>query len=162
MYQYDKNEDALLLGIFFKNPPGRLLRRQITYPLKVFPDFQTWQRFVKHEENGARIDFNDLYDIESSKAGLLRSNTKYSFPCDNSIIRVQKHVIANKRFGSSLIIKDNLVFGIKETADKFKEKQSMSDEELMSREAWAQTDRKCAFWLEFENGTKMLVEMQDH
>ena len=31
----------------------------------------------------------------------------------------------------------------------------------MSREAWAQTDRKCVFWLEFENGTKLLVEMQD-
>lgn len=26
-YQYYPNDDALLLGVYFKNPPGRLLRR---------------------------------------------------------------------------------------------------------------------------------------
>jgi hypothetical protein len=35
---YDK-EDALLIALNFKNPPGRLLRRQWTYPFKVMPDF---------------------------------------------------------------------------------------------------------------------------
>lgn len=43
---YDQREDALLLGVYYKNPPGRLLRRQTTYPLKVFPDFHTWRRFL--------------------------------------------------------------------------------------------------------------------
>jgi len=50
VYQYDKNEDALLLGVYFKNPPGRLLRRQTTYPLKVFPDFHVWRKLIKQEE----------------------------------------------------------------------------------------------------------------
>jgi len=27
VHHYDTNEDALLLGIYHKNPPGRLLRR---------------------------------------------------------------------------------------------------------------------------------------
>jgi hypothetical protein len=35
---YDK-EDALLVALNFKNPPGRLLRRQWTAPVKVLPDF---------------------------------------------------------------------------------------------------------------------------
>ena len=39
---YDK-EDALLLALNFKNPPGRLLRRQWTYPVKTMPDIATWR-----------------------------------------------------------------------------------------------------------------------
>lgn len=91
----------------------------------------------------------------------MRTNSKYCFPSDNSIIRIDKHVIGNRRFGTSLVIKDNLAFGIKEAQDKFKAKSSLTEEELLSREAWALTDRKCLFWLEFENGVKLLVEMQD-
>ena len=32
---------------------------------------------------------------------------------------------------------------------------------MLSREAWAQSNRNCVFWLEFENNVKLLVEMQD-
>jgi hypothetical protein len=32
---------------------------------------------------------------------------------------------------------------------------------VLSREAWAQSNRNCVFWLEFENNVKLLVEMQD-
>lgn len=48
--QYFDKEDALLLALNFKNPPGRLLRRQWTYPLKTMPDISTWRQFVKDEE----------------------------------------------------------------------------------------------------------------
>lgn len=41
-HYFDK-EDALLLALNFKNPPGRLLRRQWTYPLKSMPDIMTWR-----------------------------------------------------------------------------------------------------------------------
>ncbi len=107
------------------------------------------------------LDFKSLYDIESSKAGLLRTNSKYCFPCDNSIIRIDKHVIGGRRLGTSLVVKDNLAFGIRESTDKFKAKSGLTEESILSREAWAETDRKCVFWLEFENGLKMLVEMQE-
>jgi len=88
-------------------------------------------------------------------------NSKYCFPCDNSLIRIDKLMIGNRRLGSSLVVKDNLVFGIKESNDKIKSKLGMFEDEILNREAWAQSDRRCTFWLEFENGTKLLVEMAD-
>lgn len=60
--------------------------------------------------------------------------------------------------GQSVIIKDNLTFGVKECYDKFKNKIG-GEEDLTSMEAWVSTDRRCDLWLEFENGVKFLVEM---
>ena len=98
--------------------------------------------------------------------GVIRTNTKYSYPCDNSLIRVEKLLIGGRRLGSSLILKDNLAFGIRERADNFKSKTSMEEDEILrNRELWSGKDmesrRRCDFWLEFENGVKMLVEMAD-
>ncbi len=84
-------------------------------------------------------EFNQMYDIESGTSGLMRTNSKYSFPCDNSIIRVDKHIIGGRRFGTSLIIKDNLAFGIRETTQAFASKSTIMEEEILSREAWATT-----------------------
>jgi len=66
---YDK-EDALLVALNFKNPPGRLLRRQWSYPMKVMPDFSEWRDSVK---TGETTLHEPLYDIESHKVGLLRT-----------------------------------------------------------------------------------------
>jgi hypothetical protein len=63
--------------------------------------------------------------------------------------------------GSSLIIKDNLSFGVREKVERFMEKGG-EEEIFLNRESWATTDRRCEFWMNFENGTKLLVEMQDH
>ena len=162
-YSYYPSEDALLLALYFKNPPGRLLRKQWSYPLKTLPDFQTWRAFVK--QDGCPFDSGDLLDIDPTKVGVIRTNTKYSFPCDNSLIRVEKHVVGGRRIGASLIIKDNLTFGVRERPDSFKAKVSIEEDELLrNREAWFAKgvhDRRCDFWLEFENGVKMLVEMAD-
>jgi hypothetical protein len=62
------------------------------------------------------------------------------------------------------VVKDNLVFGVRERPESFAQKLSIEEDELLrNREAWfAQAhDRRCDFWLEFENGVKMLVEMVD-
>ena len=37
--EYFKLDDGLLVSIFFKNPPGRLLRRQWSHQVRVMPDF---------------------------------------------------------------------------------------------------------------------------
>lgn len=76
-------------------------------------------------------------DVDSSKVGLVRTNSKYCFPCDNSVIRIDKHVIGNRRFGSSLVVKDNFAFGIKENIEKFKTKAGFFEDEILSREAFA-------------------------
>ncbi len=105
-----------------------------------------------------------MIDIETSKVGVIRTNTKYSYPCDNSLIRSEKHLIGGRRIGASLIVKDNLVFGVRERPEAFKSKNSIEEDELLrNREAWFADshDRRCDFWLEFENGVKMLVEMVD-
>ena len=108
---YFDKEDALLLALNYKNPPGRLLRRQWSQPIKVVPDVATWRRYVKEE--GMQVA-NPCYHIPQHRVGLIRSNQKFSFPCDNSVIRVDKNQVGARRFGASVIIKDNLVFGIKE------------------------------------------------
>jgi len=99
-------------------------------------------------------------DIEFAKVGMIRTNSKYSFPCDNSLIRAEKHLIGGRRVGASLIVKDNLVFGIRERINTVKGGPE-EDEVLRNREAWASVDQRCEFWLEFENGIKLLIEMQD-
>lgn len=44
---YDK-EDALILALNYKNPQGRILRRQWTCRLKGIPSYQDW-RIIKEE-----------------------------------------------------------------------------------------------------------------
>ena len=76
-----------------------------------------------------------MYEIDPTKVGIIKANSKYCFPCDNSIIRIDKYEIGNRRVGSSMIIKDNLTFGIRESEEKFKEKAG-GEEELVNMEAW--------------------------
>ena len=99
MTEYFKMGDGLLVSIFYKNPPGRLLRRQWTPPIRSMPDFSEWKKYVKEQE--AKVDRARLLDIPPDKAGLIRVNTKFCFPSDNSIIRVDKYNIGQRRLGES-------------------------------------------------------------
>jgi hypothetical protein len=74
------------------------------------------------------------------------------------VIRVRKNYVGSRSFGSSLVIKDNLVFGIKENQAVLEEKVSMEDH-ILNFETKLASDRRCNFWLEFENGVKMFAEM---
>lgn len=47
--EYFDKDDALLLALNFKNPPGRLLRRQWTCPIRTLPNIATWRQFHKEE-----------------------------------------------------------------------------------------------------------------
>jgi hypothetical protein len=131
--------------------------------MKVLPDFNTWKYFVKDSSLG--FDQGDLLDIDPIKVGLLRSSAKYMYPCDDSLIRVEKHYVGGRRVGASLVIKDNLSFGIRERPESFKEKTTIEEDEVLrNREAWdglTGFDKRCELWLEFENGVKLLVEMAD-
>lgn len=96
--KYFEEDDGLLVSMYFKNPPGRLLRRQWSNKVNVFPDFTDWKELVKNGD--AKLDTKFL-DISPDKAGILKSNTKFCFPSDNSIIRVDKYNICQKRLGES-------------------------------------------------------------
>ena len=155
--EYFDKEDALLLALNFKNPPGRLLRRQWTYPMKSMPDIATWRQFVKEEKCEMVLP---LLDIPSHKSGMLRVNQKFCFPCDNSVIRVDKSNVAGRRFGGSVILKDNLAFGIQENEDVVVEKVPGQDE-LFNQETKKNSNRNCQFWLEFENKARLNICMMD-
>lgn len=104
-------------------------------------------------------------DIDSKKVGVLRCSSKYLYPCDNSLIRSEKYYVGGRRLGASLVIKDNLSFGIRERAEVFKSKVSYDEDEILrNREVWDESDlydKRCEMWLEFESGAKLLVEMVD-
>lgn len=102
--------DGLLVSMFYKNPPGRLLRRQWSAPTRVMPNFSEWLAEVK--DPAALGNLQAWLDIPQDRVGLLKENIKFSFPSDNSIIRVVKHQAGGKRMGDSQIVKDNFVFGL--------------------------------------------------
>mmetsp|Transcript_30766 Transcript_30766/g.30250 ORF Transcript_30766/g.30250 Transcript_30766/m.30250 type:complete len:198 (+) Transcript_30766:731-1324(+) len=152
---YDK-EDSLLLGLYFKTPAGRLLRKQWTNEQKVFPEFTDWNKYIKKE--GLPLDPSKMLEISGDRVGFIRKNIKFAFPSDNSVIRVDKMQIGGKRLGNSSIIKDNLTFGVREKLEEFNARGG-EEENFVNREALTLTNRSCELWLEFENKTKMLVEM---
>lgn len=74
------------------------------------------------------------------------------------MIRVDKNQVGARRFGSSVVIKDNLIFGIKEDAAKVEEKVE-GDDELYNMETKKASNLNCEFWLEFENQVRMHINM---
>jgi len=106
--------------MFFQNPPGRLLRKQWTHPIRVFPDFSYWRSFVK--EQSVPLEGDRLLEISNDQVGVLRVNTKFSFPSDNSVIRVDKSSVGQRRMGESKIIKDNFTFGVRERKEVYDQK----------------------------------------
>jgi len=114
---YYEQLDGLLVALYFKNPPGRLMRTQWTSKVRSLPDFAEWRDLLKEE--GLKVEEKELLDISNDKVGVLRSNTKFMFPSDNSIIKVDKHIIGQRRIGESRIIKDNFLFGLCEKPATF-------------------------------------------
>ena len=115
--KYFEMDDGLLVGLYYKNPPGRLLRRQWTSDTKVMPCFSEWLAHLKDHSKLAEVD--SFLDIKQSAVGLLKENVKYSFPSDNSIIRVTKNQAGGKRMGESQIMKDNFLFGLNEKKEVY-------------------------------------------
>lgn len=150
--------DGLLVSLFYKNPPGRLLRRQWSAVPRVMPNFSEWLNEV--QDPAALGQLQSWLDINQSNVGLLKENIKFSFPSDNSIIRVVKHQAGGKRMGDSQIVKDNFVFGLCERRDVYDSKADGEDG-LRNRDANKHADRRCNLWLLFENGVRLNIEMQD-
>ena len=161
MSDYYELDDGLLVSIYFKNPPGRLLRRQWTAEPRVFPEFSEWSDHLSDTLSvSTSAESSRYYEIPVQKVGLLKNQTKFSFPSDNSIIRVDKYYAGQKRMAVSHIIKDNFMFGVCERPRHYKEKVSEEDG-LRGIDARKLMDNTCDFWLKFDNGVRLLIEMQD-
>lgn len=59
--EYYEMLDGLLISMYFKNPPGRLLRKQWTHPVRCIPDFADWRQFIKGSD--IEIDRERMLDI---------------------------------------------------------------------------------------------------
>lgn len=78
------------------------------------------------------------------------------YPYDGSIIKVDSCSAGGLDFKKSIILKDNLAFGLRRAIDKSYDVPASPVEEfgLVSYKKVGDTD----FWLRFENDTKVLVE----
>jgi hypothetical protein len=101
-----------------------------------------------------------MFDIASNRVGVLRTNAKFCFPCDNSVIRVDKSYVGGRRFGSCTVMKDNLIFGITESQAEIQEKVYGQDE-LINMETKRSEHRNGELWIEFENKTRMHIVMHE-
>ncbi len=78
------------------------------------------------------------------------------YPYDGSVIKVDHCAVGGLEFKKSVIIKDNLAFGLRKAGDRTYDTGVPQAEEygLVSYKKVGDTD----FWLRFENDTKMLIE----
>lgn len=76
----------------------------------------------------------EALNIPINNLSVCRQNEKFCYPYDNSVIRSQKNFVGGRRFGTSVIVKDNLIFGIKEGQSELESKVG-DDDSVLNNEA---------------------------
>ena len=133
LVNYNVLEDCLLVGLYYRTPPERILIKEWQAKFKHMPDFPNYLGFFNKEFNEMP---KTLLDIDDNKAGLIEEREKFLYPSDDSVIRVCEHKTGGDNLASIQVLKDNYIFGLRED------------------------NGKPEFWLQFENGTKLKVEMK--
>jgi hypothetical protein len=94
---------------------------------------------------------NHLINVEDAKIQLITEKSAFMYPDDNSIIRVDHFSVGGKQFSKSIVMKDNLRFGLRARQDITTEHKDFG---LVRQVAVGDTE----FYLHFENGTKLGLE----
>lgn len=81
--------------MYYKNPPGRILRKQWSAEWKVFPNIENWINHFKESKDG-NLTNNLFYDVDYQLIGDINERTKYMFPNDNSLILGTKFTLAGR------------------------------------------------------------------
>ena len=76
----------------------------------------------------------EALNIPINNLSVCRQNEKFCYPYDNSVIRSQKNFVGGRRFGTSVIVKDNLIFGINEGQSELESKVG-DDDSVLNNEA---------------------------
>ncbi len=99
---------------------------------------------------------DSLLDIDDQRVSSIQENSQMFYPYDGSMMKVDHCSVGGVEFKKSLVVKDNLTFGLRNAHDSNYETATQAAEEtgLVSYKKVGQTD----FWLRFENDTKVLVE----
>ena len=82
---YDDINHALMLSLYFKNPPGRIIRKQWTYQADAFPELDAYLQLSSKPS----LD-KEYFDIDSAKFGEIKHNEKLMLPSDDSVIHTSK------------------------------------------------------------------------
>lgn len=89
MSQYNARDDNLFVAVYYKNPPGRILRQKWSCEWRVLPNMENWINFFKSSENNLKNDF--FYDLDYQEIGNLHERTKLMFPTDNSVMLANRY-----------------------------------------------------------------------
>ena len=105
----------MLLALYFRNPPGRLLRKKWSAEWRVLPNLENWINFFKANDTNLK---NELYyDIDYQQIGNFHERSKIMFPTDNSLILATKYTIGDKENLRYKVVKEGVVFGLLEDKD---------------------------------------------
>ncbi len=129
-------DDALLVGVYYQSPPGRILYKQWKGRFQHLPDFPNYLHVFPKELAASQ----SLLDLDDGKVGPVEEKTKFMYPSDSSVIRVSRRKIGNEDFPSVQVLKDSYTFGLRNDPDG---------------------KSQCEFWLDFDDGAKLKVGMQN-
>ncbi|EAR91082.3 hypothetical protein TTHERM_00430030 (macronuclear) [Tetrahymena thermophila SB210] len=132
--KYNDKDDNLYVAMYFKNPPGRILRKKWNADWKVLPNLENWINYFKNSENNIKNEV--YYDIDYELIGNLHERTKYMYPNDNSVIFGTKFQVGDQFHYRYKVVKEGVIFGIKES-------NNLSN-----------------FWALFENNSLFFVELE--
>ena len=82
--KYNELEDNLQICIYYKNPPGRVLRKKWIAEWKVLPNLELFLSYFKGNENQLKNEF--FYDMDYLISGNIQDKTKLMFPTDNTVL----------------------------------------------------------------------------
>jgi hypothetical protein len=147
---FDPINNSLLLALYFKNPPGRIIRKQWTYESRNFPELESFIRM------GVKPSLEKTFlDIDGSKFGEIKHNEKSMLPSDDSVIHTSKIKFGNRSVGRSYVVKDNLTFGIREQKGK-----EHFGEDLLDSQYLDSVPNPSDLWVNLSEECKLLVEMR--
>jgi hypothetical protein len=113
--RYNEKEDNLLLITYFRNPPGRVLRKKWSAEWRVLPNLENWINFFKTNEANLKNEL--FYDIDYQQIGNFHERTKVMYPTDNSLILASKYLIGEQEYLRYKIVKEGVAFGILRDVD---------------------------------------------
>lgn len=96
-----------MIACYFKNPPGRTLRKKWSAEWRVLPNLEHWI-------NIRNFNSEFYYDIDYQEIGNLYERSKILYPSDNSIIVATKYYFGEEEYIRYRVIKESVVFGIRE------------------------------------------------
>ena len=136
--EYIQRTDSLLLCVFFKTPPGRIIRKAWKTPWRVCPNFAQYISIFPNESAAV------FMDIDPNLVGCIKERCKIMYPADNSVIKMIEYHIGSRKNKFSekvlrprfrpIVYKDGWYFGLRRPEKKKNEFWAVFNEEKLLAE----------------------------